>query len=206
MWIRPRNYSTACAPRAIVLCSVGSLTFNPSHFRTRRRVHGNSAPRPWIRHVRAWPPTTHPRHQRGGYRRDRRAVWRVPSGPQGLAGLRADAPSHRLAARTASGRAGPTAPRTPATQPQPRCLRAAAGPGRASRSTTPSRRLACGDLAGGPPPSGTKTGSPGQESTANPGGERAGPTAPGTSATQPRPRRYKTRARHSTEYRAPGRL
>ena len=59
----------------------------------------------------------------------------------------------------------------------PRCipgyLRAAAGPGRASRSTTPSRRLACGDLAGGPPPSGTKTGSPGQESTANPGGGRA---------------------------------
>ena len=40
----------------------------------------------------------------------------------------------------------------------PRCipgyLRAAAGPGRASRSTTPSRRLACGDLAGGPPPPG----------------------------------------------------
>ena len=31
---------------------------------------------------------------------------------------------------------------------------AAAGPGRASRSTTPSRRLACGDLAGGPPPTG----------------------------------------------------
>ena len=88
----------------------------------------------------------------------------------------------------------------------PGCLRAAAGPGRASRSTTPSRRLACGDLAGGPPPSGTKTGSPGQESTANPGGGRAGPTAPGTSATQPRPRRYKTRARHSTEYRARSRL
>ena len=161
MWIRPRNYSTACAPRAIVLCSVGSLTFNPSHFRTRPRVHGNSAPRPWIRHVRAWPPTTHPRHQCGGCRR----------------------------AKVHSG-----------------CLRAAAGPGRASRSTTPSRRLACGDLAGGPPPSGTKTGSPGQESTANPGGGRAGPTAPGTSATQPRPRRYKTRARHSTEYRARGRL
>ena len=199
MWIRPRNYSTACTPRAIVLCSVGSLTFNPSHFRTRRRVHGNSAPRPWIRHVRAWPPTTHPRHQRGGYRRDRRAVWRVPAGPQGLAGLRADAPSHRLAARTASGRAGPTAPGTSATQPQPRCLRAAAGPGRASRSTTPSRRLACGDLAGGPPPSGTKTGSPGPEGTVNPS-DRWLPV------TQPRPRRYKTRARHFTEYRARSRL
>ena len=42
---------------------------------------------------------------------------------QGLAGLRGDAPSRRLAARTARGRA--------------------------SRSTTPSRRLACGVLAGG---------------------------------------------------------
>ena len=79
MWIRPRNYSTACAPRAIVLCSVGSLTFNPSHFRTRRRVHGNSAPRPWIRHVRAWPPTTHPRHRCGGCRRAK-VHSRVPEG------------------------------------------------------------------------------------------------------------------------------
>ena len=40
----------------------------------------------------------------------------------------------------------------------PRCRRAAAGPGRASRSITPSRRLACGDLAGGPPPTGTHSG------------------------------------------------
>ena len=89
----------------------------------------------------------------------------------------------------------------------PGCLRAAAGPGRASRSTTPSRRLACGDLAGGPPPSGTKTGSPGQEGTANPDGERAAdPTVPGVPVTQPRPRRCKTRARHSTEYRARRRL
>ena len=48
------------------------------------------------------------------------------------------------------------------------------GLGRASRSTTPSRRLACGDLAGGPPPSGTKTGSPDPEGTANPDGKRAG--------------------------------
>ena len=36
-----------------------------------------------------------------------------------------------------------------------RCPWAAAWPGRASRSITPSRRLACGDLAGGPPPTGT---------------------------------------------------
>ena len=41
---------------------------------------------------------------------------------------------------------------------RPRCRWAAAGPGRASRSTTPSRRLACGDLAGGPPPAGTHSG------------------------------------------------
>ena len=40
----------------------------------------------------------------------------------------------------------------------PRCRWAAAGPGRASRSATPSRRLACGDLAGGPPPTGTLSG------------------------------------------------
>ena len=41
---------------------------------------------------------------------------------------------------------------------RPRCRWVAAGPGRASRSTTPSRRLACGDLAGGPPPTGTHSG------------------------------------------------
>ena len=43
------------------------------------------------------------------------------------------------------------------TRGQNRCPGAAAGPGRASRSTTPSHRLACGDLAGGPPPPGTWT-------------------------------------------------
>ena len=43
------------------------------------------------------------------------------------------------------------------TRGQNRCPGAAAGPGRASRSTTPSRRLACGDLAGGPLPPGTWT-------------------------------------------------
>ena len=40
----------------------------------------------------------------------------------------------------------------------PRCRWVEAGPGRASRSTTPSRRLACGDLAGWPPPTGTHSG------------------------------------------------
>ena len=170
MWIRPRNYSTACTPRAIVLCSVGSLTFNPSHF-------------------------SH-----------------TPSCARYFCAEAVDPPRSGLTARDApraTGVEGAGGPRR-----IPGCLRAAAGPGRASRSTTPSRRLACGDLAGGPPPSGTKTGSPGPEGTVNPSGERAGPTAPGTPATQPagvpvtqpRPRRYKTRARHSTEYRARSRL
>ena len=49
---------------------------------------------------------------------------------------------------------------------RPRCRWAAAGPGRASRSTTPSRRLACGDLAGGPPPTGTHSGRAPQSSPA----------------------------------------
>ena len=43
------------------------------------------------------------------------------------------------------------------TRGQNRCPGAAAGPGRASRSITPSRRLACDDLAGGPPPTDTWT-------------------------------------------------
>ena len=104
---------------------------------------------------------------------------------QGLAGLRDDAPSERSATkrRRCGGRrracgawprcrwaaAGPgldprrRAKRTisnqaPAVWRPPRGRRAAAGPGRASRSITPSRRLACGDLAGGPPPTGTHSG------------------------------------------------
>ena len=62
-------------------------------------------------------------------------VWRVPEYPEGLA-----------AVPVGGGGAWP------------RCRWAAAGPGRASRSATPSRRLACGDLAGGPPPTGTLSG------------------------------------------------
>ena len=53
-----------------------------------------------------------------------------------------------------------------------RCRWVAAGPGRASRSTTPSRRLACGDLAGGPPPTGTHSGP----------AHQGRPPAPGTPA------------------------
>ena len=67
------------------------------------------------------------------------------AGPAGQVGLQADVPS-RVRGMD-SKRAG-----------RPRCRWAAAGPGRASRSITPSRRLACGDLAGGPPPTGTHSG------------------------------------------------
>ena len=62
----------------------------------------------------------------------------------------------------------------------------AAGPGRASRSTTPSRRLACGDLAGGPPPTGTHSG-PAHQGKPRGGRNTSGATsntAPGT--TTPR--------------------
>ena len=59
-----------------------------------------------------------------------------------------------------------------------RCRWVAAGPGRASRSITPSRRLACGDLAGGPPPTGTHSGRAPQSSPA----PQPGPPAPGTPA------------------------
>ena len=77
-----------------------------------------------------------------------------PAGPgrgaggrrQGQGGL-----SGRAKLRPVGGRRG-------ACGAWPRCRRAAAGPGRASRSITPSRRLACGDLAGGPPPTGTHSG------------------------------------------------
>ena len=58
----------------------------------------------------------------------------------------------------------------------PRCRWVAAGPGRASRSTTPSRRLACGDLAGGPPPTGTHSGP--ADSGRPRGGRRSGGPPP----------------------------
>ena len=149
MWIRPRNYSTACTPRAIVLCSVGSLTFNPSHFRTRRRVHGNSAPRPWIRHVRAWPPTTHPRHRCGGCRRAEvhSGCLRAAAGP--------GRPRHTRA--TSAEGAGGTA-----------------GPGRASsRRAEPQARGADGERAGGP--DGTRNTSDAATTSVSEGGGRAWP-------------------------------
>ena len=96
-------------------------------------------------------------------------AWRTPEEPsaprdaepgcgarrrwRGLAGQRVDAPSHTSATRR--HRCGG---RRRDRRAWPRCRWVAAGPGRASRSTTPSRRLACGDLAGGPPPTGTHSG------------------------------------------------
>ena len=76
-------------------------------------------------------------------------LWRAPEGPGGLSitGPGCGGRGRRgLAAVPVGGGAWP------------RCRWVAAGPGRASRSTTPSRRLACGDLAGGPPPTGTHSG------------------------------------------------
>ena len=81
-----------------------------------------------------------------------------------------------------------------------RCRWVAAGPGRASRSTTPSRRLACGDLAGGPPPTGNKAARPWPQVARRPYGALhkgdacsvrcRGPCMPANSAdaqTRPRP-------------------
>ncbi len=64
---------------------------------------------------------------------------------------------------------------------RPRCRWVAAGPGRASRSIIPSRRLACGDLAGGPPPTGTHSGRASMRDDATPGT----PAEPHAPAAQP---------------------
>ena len=100
-------------------------------------------------------------------------------GRQGLAGLRDDAPSHTSATRPR--RCGGRRKDRRAWLRRPWAV---AGPGRASRSTTPSRRLACGDLAGGPPPTGAPSSPAPQQD----------PTAPGTpvgseATTTLRPRR-----------------
>ena len=78
-----------------------------------------------------------------------------------------------------------------AIEVQLRCRWAAAGPGRASRSTTPSRRLACGDLAGGPPPTGTHSGQAHRAERAAAGHAKgAGTEVPAPCRlTQPLPRR-----------------
>ena len=74
----------------------------------------------------------------------------------------------------------------------PRCRWVAAGPGRASRTTTPSRRLACGDLAGGPPPTGTHSG-PAHQGKPRGAWNTSGATSNTTTGTTPtRPNIQKT--------------
>ena len=102
-----------------------------------------------------------PRHHRHGRRRRDlpQCRWAV-AGPGCGAWLQslADTTQHRRRRRCGGRRRDRRA--------RPRCRWVAAGPGRASRSTTPSRRLACGDLAGGPPPTGTHSGRAPQSSPA----------------------------------------
>ena len=87
-------------------------------------------------------------------------VWRVPEGPEGTGALRADAPIrtyHRAPlCREAGYPGGGTHAVGPGRASHSDTSAAGVegagghgGHGRASRSTTPSRRLACGDLAGG---------------------------------------------------------
>ena len=69
--------------------------------------------------------------------------------------LRGQAPLTAVLAAVAAVLAPVTAVLAPVTAvlaPVTAVLAPMAGPGLASRSTAPSRRLACGDLAGGPPP------------------------------------------------------
>ena len=92
-------------------------------------------------------------------------VWRAPEGPEGQAAVPEGgggawtgySKRHSTTGVKGAGGTGGHG-RVSRRGAWPRCRRAAAGPGRASRSTTPSRRLACGDLAGGPPPTGTHSG------------------------------------------------
>ena len=102
-----------------------------THKRQARTIGGAARP--------AGPGRTSHRHP------DRLEAAARPAGPgrgaggrwQGLAGFRDRPLRAQLAARTASGRgAAPLVWRTPGARP--RCRWAAAGPGRASRSTTPS--------------------------------------------------------------------
>ena len=87
-------------------------------------------------------------------------VWRVPEGTEGTGALRADAPIrtyHRAPlGREAGYPGGGTHAAGPGRASHSDTSAAGVegagghgGHGRASRSTTPSRRLACGDLAGG---------------------------------------------------------
>ena len=119
----------------------------PSHRSATTPHRCGGRRRPWLR--RPWAvagPGRASRHGAegiGGPGCGARGRWR------GLAGLRGDAPSHRSA--TGPHWCGGHRRDWRAWLRRPWAV---AGPGRASRSTTPSRRLACGDLAGGPPPTG----------------------------------------------------
>ena len=134
-------------------------------------------------------------------------TWRAPEGARGpgcgargrwrsLAGQRADAPSHTQATqhRRRGGRRraqeGLAAAAVGSGGSRPRCRWVAAGPGRASRSTTPSRRLACGDLAGGPPPTGAQS-SPARR--VRPDGTR---NTSGATSNARAPARHSKRGRH----------
>ena len=121
-------------------------------------------------------------------------VWRAPEGPEGTGGLRGAAPNEVRPPSLARGRAlrRPEHQRRHKHHKQegrrgtcgawPRCRWVAAGPGRASRSTTPSRRLACGDLAGGPPPTGTHSGP--ADSGRPRGGRRSGGPPPASAQSR----------------------
>ena len=87
-----------------------------------------------------------PHHWCGGRRRVRRAQEGLAAVPVGGGGAWPDNEPTRRATHQRPGAAGVEG------------AGGSGGHGRASRSTTPSRRLACGDLAGGPPPTGTHSG------------------------------------------------
>ena len=134
----------------------------PDNEPTRRTTHSNQAPLVW--RAPEGPEGT------GGLRdRPLRAAGSRAAGPSGARNTSGAASNKlnrefRLHRRCEGRRRVQRAQEGLAAAPVgggrawPRCRWVAAGPGRASRSTTPSRRLACGDLAGGPPPTGTHSG------------------------------------------------
>ena len=99
------------------------------------------------------------RHRRGGRRRDRRAWLRCPwavagpgrhhTAPKAPPAWRASEGPEGLAAVPVGGGGAWTAPHSTEGATGVEGAGGSGGHGRASRSTTPSRRLACGDLAGG---------------------------------------------------------
>ena len=143
-------------PRPLIVAGIGVVSQGPEEGQTAVPVGGG----------RAWPdnePTRRANHQRPsptgvegaggtggpecGARGRRRGLARQHTGtptdgrpPRSLRGL---------AGQHTNDKPQPIGGRREACGARPRCRWVAAGPGRASRSTTPSRRLACGDLTGG---------------------------------------------------------